>query len=140
MGTTPGHPDHDQPAATPPCDLITRLTSFFATRPDVLFALLFGSAAAGRAHTESDVDIAVYLEDDEPDVSVERPRRFPQDEPLLAALERLCGRAVDLIVLNRAPATVGGGALLTGTPLVINDQRRFTGRGSRFPASVCTHA
>jgi predicted nucleotidyltransferase/uncharacterized protein YutE (UPF0331/DUF86 family) len=118
--------EQPQPDPAPQSELITLLTSFFATRPDVLFAVLFGSAAAGRAHSESDVDIAVYFEDGRPDVSVERPRTFSGEETLWAELERLCGRPVDLVVLNRAPATVGGGALVTGTPVANRDQRKFT--------------
>ena len=60
----------------------------------IIAAYLFGSAGAGRMRADSDVDVALLLDSDrEEDFAI----------LLFAAnLERLCGRPVDVVVLNRA--------------------------------------
>lgn len=121
MTTPPG-----APVAPVDEEMIARLTHALELRSEILFAVLFGSTATGRAHPESDVDIAVYIDDREPAVSVERPGTFASEEELWSEMETITGRAVDLIVLNRAPATVGGGAILTGRPLMIRNRRLYT--------------
>lgn len=49
---------------------------------------------------------------------VETDHEFPSESGLWSDLERICGRNVDLVVLNRAAATVAAGALLTGELLI----------------------
>jgi uncharacterized protein YutE (UPF0331/DUF86 family)/predicted nucleotidyltransferase len=129
--------------------LETNLRSYFGARDDVAFAWLFGSQVSGRAGAQSDVDIAVYLIDSAnqadaatedgdvatafgvasdtatrgrrlPDVEAAE-RTFPAENEIWADVERICDRSVDLVVLNRAPATIAAGALLTGTQLVNHD-------------------
>ena len=101
----------------------TRLKDLFSSRADVAFAVLFGSAATGRQGVESDVDVAVYfvpvsrtagIDLENPDAS------FAAEAPLWTACEEITAREVDLVVLNRAPATVAAAALLTGRMLCIN--------------------
>lgn len=108
-----------------------QLSQYFAARSDVSFAYLFGSAAANRATGESDVDVAVYfrasgtdaVEPDRrlPDVE-ETGRRFEGEGQVWRDLEAICGRPVDLVVLNRAPATIAAGAMLTGILLFCADE------------------
>ena len=88
------------------------LAPYFANRLDVRMAFLFGSVERGVASTESDVDVAVYLEEE------------GAEGTLWTDIERLVGREVDLVVLNRAPALVGWSAI-RGTPLLIRDQGFF---------------
>ena len=60
----------------------------------IVAAYLFGSAGSGRMRADSDIDVALLLESDR-----------EEDFPVLlfaANLERVCERAVDLVVLNRA--------------------------------------
>ncbi|MFW5843605.1 MAG: type VII toxin-antitoxin system MntA family adenylyltransferase antitoxin [Spirochaetota bacterium] len=107
------------------------LAALFESREDVAFAALFGSAATGRQTAESDVDIAVYFRS----AAVSEGRRFidleevdetfPAEYDLWAACENTVGRDVDLVVLNRAPATVGAAALLTGRLLAVNDRTLY---------------
>lgn len=89
------------------------------------FAFLFGSQARGRAHMLSDVDIAVYF----------RPRQryplereaevfYPAEGEIWTDLERLLQREVEVLVLNRAPASVAFSAI-GGTPLAVNDVRQY---------------
>lgn len=76
--------------------------SLMASRlPGVVSVYLFGSQAAGRAHTESDVDVGVLLRRD--DFPTERDRfeaRVRLTSELIARLRR---NAVDLVVLNDVP-------------------------------------
>ncbi len=89
----------------------------------IAFSVLFGSAAAGRLTLESDIDIGVYfLPTDVPGT----PGLFAIEEPgagsdieseLLSHLERTTGKTVDLVILNRAAASVGAEAVRTGIVL-----------------------
>ena len=132
-------------------DLPAAIRDYLASRDDVVFALLFGSAATGRQTQESDVDVAVYLREVEgradaslaartqppslPDVE-RADARFRGESEVWAALERICGRTVDLVVLNRAPATIAAGALLTGELLLSRDPALY----SRYYLTVSTLA
>jgi predicted nucleotidyltransferase len=79
--------------------LIASLTA--SPLPGVVSVYLFGSRAAGRAHAESDVDVAVLL----------RRTEFPTERDRFEArlfltaemIARLRVNAVDLVVLNDVP-------------------------------------
>jgi hypothetical protein len=60
----------------------------------IVAAYLFGSAAAGKDRASSDLDLAILLRQDGAD-------SFPLPA-FISALERLCRRRVDVVVLNRA--------------------------------------
>lgn len=118
----------------------------------VAFAFLFGSSVSGRLTDDSDVDLAVYFSpfcetDDEraggraavgrPPLQIEETNaRFPGENRLWSAAERICARPVDLVVLNRAPANIATAALLTGRTLCIRDQDAYL----RFMLIVTTLA
>ena len=86
----------------------------------VRFAVVFGSAAAGRPHGESDVDVAVCGDSGRP-LEIEVERKIESEADIQISLERATNRNIDLLVLNRAPATVCAAALLTGRVVVIRD-------------------
>ena len=86
------------------------LKRFFADEPIVRLAYLFGSEATGRTMAESDVDVAVYLQD---------PR---QEDRIWRRLTTLLGREVDLIRLDEAPATLVSAVLKRGVPLAMKDR------------------
>ena len=95
----------------------------------VAFAFLFGSAAANRLRTDSDIDVAVYIDADgrlEIEEEREIEREIERETDMQIALERATNRNVDLLVLNRAPATVCASALLSGRPLLIRDGAIYT--------------
>lgn len=114
-----------------------RLSRYLASRTDVAFAFLFGSAAVGRQTGESDTDVAVYLIKADSGVPPgadqrggpvdveEADRSFAGEYELWSAVERICGGPVDLVILNRVPATLAAAALLTGRPLAIRDHGRY---------------
>lgn len=95
---------------------------------ELCFGLLFGSAATGRLRADSDVDVAVYL-DSGGRLEVEEERDFEGEADLQIALERGLDRNVELLLLNRAPATVCAAAVLQGKTVLLRDPalfRRYT--------------
>ncbi|MFO7904611.1 MAG: type VII toxin-antitoxin system HepT family RNase toxin [Planctomycetota bacterium] len=91
-------------------ELETKLIRFFADRPSVRLAFLFGSTAVGRTSSESDVDIGVCLDDGR------------EETPLWRELSRYLEAEVDLVRLDQAPASLVSAILKQGTPLVVRDR------------------
>jgi predicted nucleotidyltransferase len=82
-------------------------------------AYLFGSEAEGRAHAESDVDLAVLVRRDRcADPAVRFEYRLALAARLAAALG---GRTLDLIVLNDVPALLARHIVTRGLRLVCTD-------------------
>lgn len=73
--------------------LIEALTEHLKAHPAIEFAVLFGSQAQGKAKSESDLDIAIYLN---------RTLSLEEYLTLNLQLEEISGREVDLIILNEA--------------------------------------
>jgi predicted nucleotidyltransferase len=71
-------------------------------------ALVFGSVAAGRAHADSDIDLAVRYA---------KPLSAAQNIELIGAVAEVTGRPVDLIDLRTAGPMIARQALTTGTRL-----------------------
>ena len=100
---------------------IKNLKEYFLSRKDVAFSFLYGSQTRGTATKLSDVDIAVYFYP---------PKRHPiefQEEiyykgenEIWTDLERFLKREVELLILNRVPATIAASAI-RGIPLAIHD-------------------
>ncbi len=80
-----------------------------AGEPEVVSAYLFGSAASGRGHRFSDVDIAVLWSD-----TLTRDEQFRRELDLGARLEEAFNTRVDLVNLNRAAPFVAFQVLKTG--------------------------
>ena len=68
----------------------SKLSDIFAPNDTVLFAYLFGSYTEGTQKEDSDVDIAVYLND----ISLDARLSLHHN------LEKELGKEVDLVVLN----------------------------------------
>lgn len=101
---------------------IQKLTAYFDARADVAMAFLFGSQAENRAHTGSDWDIAVYFTPETELVEwEEQNREYPEENRVWGAcMDILKTDNVDLVVLNRAPASIADVAI-RGMPLAIKD-------------------
>ena len=84
------------------------------------FAVLFGSAAAGRLRPDSDLDVAVYGAS-AGRLEIEQEREIDRETEIQIALERATQRNVELLVLNRAPATVCAAALTSGRVVLMRD-------------------
>jgi uncharacterized protein YutE (UPF0331/DUF86 family)/predicted nucleotidyltransferase len=101
----------------------------------IVFAVLFGSAVQDRLREDSDLDVAVYFDSGGAlDVEVERESDAEVDVQL--AVERRTDRNVDLLVLNRAPATVCSAAVLTGQTILVRDPSLY----SRYVLAVSSVA
>jgi len=92
--------------------IVAGLRGYFMAREDITFALLFGSWATGRRHAESDLDLAIYVRSPGQGIDLEEcDRFFPGEDGIWTDVERISGTVTDLVVLNRAPATVAAAAL-----------------------------
>jgi len=94
------------------------------SEPDVLYALLFGSAARGESQARSDVDIAVEL----------RPAAARDAHAigrLTARLEAAADRRVDLVMLDEAPPPLAYRVFRDGRLLVERDHAALTSRKAR---------
>jgi predicted nucleotidyltransferase len=97
-----------------------RVRRVFATMPvpGVVSAYVFGSVSEGRAHSESDLDIAVLLD----------RRRYPDERARFEAQIELrrhlspasVGRDVDVVVLNDASPVLGR-RIVAGDPVHCSD-------------------
>ena len=103
--------------------------------PSLIFGVLFGSAASGRLRSDSDVDVALY-QASSGQLEIEVDRELEQEAEIQVALERATQRNVELLALNRAPATVCAAALLSGRPVLLRDGALYT----RYLLAVTTVA
>ncbi len=79
--------------------LVRRLRELLEPRPEVLEAYLFGSIALGRSQGHSDIDIAVF-------VAEEQCRKGPfgyRAELTTALMAGLGTDRIDVVVVNHAP-------------------------------------
>lgn len=105
---------------------IELLKDYFSRRLDISMAFLFGSRSQDRAHSGSDWDIAVYFKPEQKIIEwEEQNREYPQEDVVWNdCITILKSDSVDLVVLNRAPASIADTAI-RGIPLVIKDRRLF---------------
>jgi len=92
-----------------------QLKIYFQSAEAVLFAFLFGSHATGKVYKESDVDVAVYLQEG---YSLSTVKKIWSD------IEDIVKKDVDLIVLNTASPLIAQAAL-RGKPIVIKEQALY---------------
>jgi predicted nucleotidyltransferase len=104
-------------------DLLERLAAVLGRRPEVRFALLFGSAASRGPEAARDVDVAV---------SFARPTTLMERGRLAGALEDAVGREVDLVDLDEASTLLRFEVVKTGRPVAVGDAAALT----RFRALV----
>lgn len=115
---------------------IQKLKIYFEKREDVVMAFLFGSRVEkNKVHKRSDWDIAVYFTPEKKDPLdpnntrihgiiewEEQDREYPEEDRVWSDVMKILNTDdVDLIVLNRIPASIADSAL-RGLPLVIKDR------------------
>ncbi|MGB9700340.1 MAG: type VII toxin-antitoxin system MntA family adenylyltransferase antitoxin [Thermodesulfobacteriota bacterium] len=93
--------------------ILDKLQQYFEEDKNVILAFIFGSVAKGSAGEDSDLDIAVYLKNEN------------DEDRIWLELCRIGNSEVDLIVLNNAPASLVSNIFKTGTPLVIKDRKLY---------------
>jgi uncharacterized protein len=100
-------------------DLIARAAEHLGRSPGVVAAYAFGSVPEGRAHRESDLDLAVLLDWH---AFPHRASRADAQLRLLGELmQAVASNAVDLVILNDAPPLLGRHIVVHGRRLPVGD-------------------
>ena len=107
--------------------LLGRLSQVLAPREEILEAYLFGSHARGQARLDSDVDVAVYIDETTADEG-DWGYRAQLTTTLMAALDT---NDVDVVVLNEAPILLYHRVLRDGARLLSRDLRATTRRAGQ---------
>jgi predicted nucleotidyltransferase len=95
-------------------DMLPKAETYLRSRPDILFAYLFGGLARGKPLPLSDVDIAVYIRETV-DLSEKKLEILGKLTDLLETDE------IDLVMLNEAPLTLRMKVLENKRIIVEND-------------------
>lgn len=101
--------------------IVERLKKYFEERPDLGIAsvYLFGSQAEGRAHRESDIDVAVLFDWHRYPTRRERlDLRVSLSSELIGALNH---NEVDVVILNDAPPPLGRKIIYDGIRVYVGD-------------------
>ena len=107
--------------------LVARLAEALAKREEVLEAYLFGSRARGRARRDSDIDVAVYV-----DESRARDGVWGYRADLTTHLMVALGTDdIDVVVLNRASILLYHRVLRDGVRVLSRDLRATTTRAGQ---------
>ena len=107
--------------------LLARVADALAAREEVLEAYVFGSRARGRARPDSDVDVAVYV-----DEARARGGAWGYRAELATALMTALGADdVDVVVLNRAPILLYHRVLRGGVRVLSRDLQATTTRAGQ---------
>ena len=100
------------------------LREYFEKKEEVLMAFLFGSWAKNQEGLESDLDVGVYFRPKTETLEWQSDSYYESEKKVWMELEQIADREIDLLVLNRAPATVAD-AVLRGIPIVIKNQNLY---------------
>lgn len=105
---------------------LLELKKYFIEKPEISMAFLFGSQSKGVAGSESDADIAVYFTPSKRGaLEWEERRAYPNEGRVWLDIESRLGVNTDMVVLNRAPATLADAIVREGAPLVIKDRNLY---------------
>ena len=97
----------------------TVLADVFANRTEVVAAYLFGSQARATATAGSDVDVALLL-----DPAFDLESHFAYRLEPMVALESVCRRSVDVVILNQASLVLRNQVLRYGRLIFERDHRQ----------------
>ena len=116
--------------------LAERITGVLSARPEILEAYIFGSLARGAGQAHSDIDIAVYVDEEKT-----RPGLFGYRSELTSRLMSGLGtNSIDVVLLNRAPPLLYHRVLRDGSRLFSRDLRATTVREGRALSRHCDFA
>ena len=103
-------------------ELINTIKAALVSKPEIIFAYIFGSVAKGTANKLSDIDLAIYLNN-----SYEhRSPGYGYQSELITELSELLNTKVDLVILNKASTMLRYQVIKNGLLLFSrsDDQRR----------------
>lgn len=107
---------------------LSRVTKYFAKRPEVSALYIFGSAVTGRELAESDLDIAVLIDDRKMGGRIFESFK----KAYYTASPTFSIRPVDIVILNTAPPFLKHRIIKTGKVLFDRNKRLRT----RFAANA----
>ena len=116
--------------------LTESITDGLSVRREILEAYLFGSRARGAGQAHSDIDIAVFIDENE----VESGRFGYRSELTAELMSGLGTNSVDVVILNDAPPLLYHRVLRDGTRLFSRDLRATTTREGRALSRYCDYA
>lgn len=90
-----------------------KLKKYLEKEKSVVLAFLFGSFALEREMEESDLDIGVYLKNEK------------LEDKIWHKVSEITQKNVQLVVLNKAPASLISNAFENGIPLTIKDKKLY---------------
>lgn len=96
--------------------IVSKLRPYCEGKSAIKLGFLFGSYASDSPCLESDIDIALYIANG---------KNGKSEIGIQNDLERLLKKEVDLVVLNRTPATLSWSIIRKGIPIVIKDRRLY---------------
>lgn len=105
--------------------LVQNLKDTLLPFDEISFAFLFGSYATGNAGAESDLDVGIYFLPKTVPFDFEEDWTFETEDDIWRQIELAAGLETDLVVLNRAPATVAAAVMLDGECLFIRDRNLY---------------
>jgi predicted nucleotidyltransferase len=97
-------------------ELVSKITAYLVEKEELVAAYLFGSFAQEKDHRLSDVDVALLLPHD-----TDQTTAFNTRLQVGAALEQVCQRPVDVVILNHAPPLLRFQVVQRGQVLVEKD-------------------
>jgi len=100
-------------------EVIEKLNKYFDKHEEILFAVIFGSIAKGKANKLSDIDIAVMIS---PDFNKPFPYGY-QAELITDLMQVLARNDVDVVILNKAPIALKYEVLRYGKFIYIRDKQ-----------------
>lgn len=101
---------------------IKKLKDYFEKRDDILMAFIFGSRLKNSVRLGSDWDIAVYFKPETGRLECEEEVFYKQEATIWNDLESILKCSVDLVVLNRAPATLAFPIVNKGESIIIKNK------------------
>lgn len=104
---------------------LKRIKDYLFKRQEICMAFVFGSEASRSAGSESDLDIAVYFRPTRGEIEWESQTQYPEEDRIWLDIEKLAGKDVDLLILNRAASTIADTVLREGKPLFIRDEKIY---------------
>ncbi|MFW6230155.1 MAG: type VII toxin-antitoxin system MntA family adenylyltransferase antitoxin [Halanaerobium sp.] len=97
-----------------------KIKNYLFKREEIIFAYLYGSMARETANRLSDIDIAIYIEKSKKPAS----GTFGYRSELIAELQSLVKREVDLIILNEISLSLAFNVLKEGKLLFTKSDKR----------------
>lgn len=86
---------------------------------------VFGSYAKKQPTKESDFDLAVYFKPQSNFLEWEETETYSEEDQIWNDVEKITEIETDLVILNRAPATLAYSIIREGIPILIRDRNLY---------------